>query len=322
MLACGEATLYHRLDFVKISSRLESTGFLDKTMQDFQYLAPNSLAEASKALAERDGKAKMLAGGTDLIVQLREGLRSAELVIDAKRIPELCALQVLPDKGLTIGAAVSCTQIVENPLVCQTYPALADTARLIGSWQIQNRASIGGNLCNASPAADSIPALIAYRAVCRLFGPAGWRELPVEQFCTGPGKNALQRGELLVTIQLPPPSPRSGAFYQRFIPRNEMDIAVVGVGSWVQLDGAGTAIAAARIGLGAVAPTPLLAAEAGNWLAGKPATAESFARAGELARSVARPISDMRAPAEYRTHLVGVLTQRTLAAAVERARAS
>jgi carbon-monoxide dehydrogenase medium subunit len=177
-------------------------------------------------------------------------------------------------------------------------------------------------LCNSSPAADSVPALIAYDAVAVIAGPKGRREVPVAQFCTGPGKNVLQPGELLVALKLPPQSPKSGAAYQRFIPRNEMDIAVVGAGSWVQLDAAGETIQQARIALGAIAPTPVAATAACDWLAGRPANEESFARAGELAKQVARPITDMRGTIEYRTHLAGVLTKRTLAIAVERARAN
>jgi carbon-monoxide dehydrogenase medium subunit len=181
---------------------------------------------------------------------------------------------------------------------------------------------VGGNLCNASPAGDTIPPLIALGATCIIAGPGGQREVRAEDFCTGPGKNVLQPGELLVTLVFPPPAAKSNSAYERFIPRNEMDIAVVGAGSWVKLSPGGETIEQARIGLCAVAPTPKFAAEASQWLAGKPATQESFAQAGELAKKVASPITDMRGPAEYRTHLVGVLVKRTLAKAVDRARES
>jgi carbon-monoxide dehydrogenase medium subunit len=221
---------------------------------------------------------------------------------------------------LTLGAAVPCYQIYENADVAAAYPGLCDAAHIIGGWQIQSRASVGGNLCNSSPAADSIPALIAYDAVAVIAGPSGRRELPVAKFCTGPGKNVLQAGELLVALKLPPQRSKSGCAYQRFIPRNEMDIAVASAGSWVQLDAAGENIEVARIALGAVAATPVVAETACDYLAGKPATDETFAQAGELAKQVAKPINDMRGTIEYRIHLAAVLTKRTLALAVERAR--
>lgn len=289
-------------------------------MIDFDYKRPASVAEAVGLLEQSGGKAKLLAGGTDVLVQLREGLRKADLVVDIKKIPELMRIEHSADKGLVFGAGVPCHRLHGDPAIAKAYPGLVDATRIIGAWQIQSRASVGGNLCNASPAADSIPILIAYAANCRIVGPRGERTVPVQDFCVGPGKNCLAPGEILVSITLPPPLPRCGAHYQRFIPRNEMDIAVVGVGSWVQLDPEGKNIVETRIGLGAVAPTPLFAAEASRFLAGKPATAETVAEAARLAQKIARPISDMRGPAEYRTHLVGVLTRRTLAGAVTRAR--
>lgn len=291
-------------------------------MKDFSYAAPTSLAEATRLLAGAGGKARILAGGTDIIVQLREGLRDADLVVDVKRIPELAELSFSPAKGLRLGASVPCYRIYDDAAISKAYPALADAARIVGGWQIQSRASVGGNLCNSSPAGDTIPPLIAHGATCIVAGPGGQREVRAEDFCTGPGKNVLQPGELLVTLVFPPPAAKSSSAYERFIPRNEMDIAVVGAGSWVKLSPGGETIEQARIGLCAVAPTPKFAAEASQWLAGKPATQESFAQAGELAKKVASPITDMRGPAEYRTHLVGVLVKRTLAKAVQRARAS
>jgi carbon-monoxide dehydrogenase medium subunit len=288
-------------------------------LKDFQYAAATSVDEAVSLLAARGERAKVLVGGTDILVQLREGMRDADLVVDVKKIPELTAMDYSRDAGLTLGAAVPCVKIYENQAVAQAYPALADSARIIGGWQIQSRASIGGNLCNSSPAADAIPALIAYDATCQIAGPQGRRSVPVVQFCTAPGRNVLARGELLVSLVFPPSAERAGAAYLRFIPRNEMDIAVVGVGSWLRLAGDGRTIEQARIGLGAVAPTPVLAAAACDFLAGKSAVPESFAQAGELAKQAARPISDKRGTAEYRTHLVGVLVRRTLAIAAQRA---
>ena len=289
-------------------------------MKDFEYAAASTVDEAVSLLAARGPQAKILAGGTDILVQLREGMREADLVLDVKKIPELTEYSFSAEKGLHLGAATPCYRIYGDMKLVKAYPALADSARIIGGWQIQSRASIGGNLCNSSPAADSIPSLIALDAVCQIAGPSGRRSVPVAEFCTGPGKNVLGRGEFLTALDFAPPAPHSGSRYLRFIPRNEMDIAVVGAGVWVKLNAAGDTIEAARIGLAAVAPTPLSATEAAAWLAGKPASPETFAEAGKLARKIAKPISDMRGPAEYRVHLIGVMTERALAGAVERAR--
>ncbi|HJT31612.1 MAG TPA: xanthine dehydrogenase family protein subunit M [Pirellulales bacterium] len=289
-------------------------------MKDFEYAAAASVDEAVGLLADRGPRARILAGGTDILVQLREGLREADLVVDIKKIPELMELSFHPEKGLRLGAGVPCYQIYGDQAVAAAYPALADSARIIGGWQIQSRASVGGNLCNSSPAGDSIPSLIALDAVCQIAGPAGRRSLPVGQFCTAPGKNALTRGEFLVSLEFPPPAVYSGSRYLRFIPRNEMDIAVVGVGAWLRRSATGERIESARLAVAAVAPTPLAATEAAAWLVGKPATAENFAEAGRLARNIAKPISDMRGPAEYRVHLVGVLVERALADAARRAK--
>jgi xanthine dehydrogenase FAD-binding subunit len=293
----------------------------DRTaLKDFEYATAATVDEAVGLLAARGDRAKILAGGTDILVQLREGLRQADLIVDIKKIPELMSYDFSPASGLRLGASVPCYRIYGDDQLKAAYPALCDAARIIGGWQIQSRASIGGNLCNSSPAADSIPALIALSAICHIAGPGGTRTLPVEQFCTAPGRNALAKGEFLVSLAIPPPAPKSGSRYLRFIPRNEMDIAVVGCGAWLKLDGKGQTIEAARLGLAAVAPTPLYSKEASDWLAGKPATEDSFVQAGELAKKGVKPISDMRGPAEYRTHLVGVLVKRTLAGALERAK--
>jgi carbon-monoxide dehydrogenase medium subunit len=291
-------------------------------VNDFSYAAAATLDEAVSLLSAAGDRAKVLAGGTDIIVQLREGLRKADLIVDVKRIPDLTRLEYSPERGLTLGAAVPCHRLYDDSRIAAAYPGLIDAARIIGGWQIQNRASIGGNLCNSSPAADSIPPLIAYGAMCRIAGPDGIREAPVEEFCTGVGRNCLRRGELLVSLELPPPAPRSSARYLRFIPRNEMDIAVAGAAAWVQLNESCTQIDQARVALAAVAPTPLFAKEASAWLRGKPASDETYRQAGELARKIARPISDRRGTAEFRTHLVGVLTARALAGGVERAKAT
>jgi carbon-monoxide dehydrogenase medium subunit len=283
----------------------------------FDYAAPASAGEAVQLLVSHPG-ACLLAGGTDLIVQLRTGRKQTGLVVDVKHAPELNQVDYDPARGLTLGTAVPCYRIYNHAGVKQAYPALADVAALIGGTQIQGRASIGGNLCNAAPSADSIPLLIALGATCRIVGPAGSREIAVEQFCTAPGRTVLAPGELLVALHFPPPRANSGAQYLRFIPRNEMDIAVAGAGVEIALEDGH--FLSARIALASVAPTPLYVPEAGEALAGQPVTAESIGRACEIARAAALPITDMRGTADYRRHLCAVLTRRALEAAIRRAR--
>jgi carbon-monoxide dehydrogenase medium subunit len=283
----------------------------------FDYAAPASVAEAVGLLTAHPG-ARLLAGGTDLIVQLRSGRKETDCVVDIKRIPELNDIEYDPQRGLTLGAAVPCYRIYGDSTVARKYPALAEVAALIGGTQIQGRASIGGNLSNAAPSADSVPLLIAMGARCRITGTKGTREIAVEDFCTAPGRTVLQAGELLVSIHLPAPKPHSGARYLRFIPRNEMDIAVAGAGVEVVLEN-GTFLSA-RIALASVAPTPLFVREAGERLAGKPVNEAGIAAAADAARSAAKPITDMRGTAEYRRHLCAVLTRRALETAVQRAR--
>lgn len=289
-------------------------------MQAFDYVKAGSVSEAVSLMAQHSGKARVLAGGTDLIVALREGRASAELVIDVKKLPELQEMSYSTKNGLHLGAAVACYRMYEDKVVSSTYPGLMDSASLIGGTGIQGRASMGGNLCNASPAADSIPSLIAHSAICHIVGPTGTRTLPVEQFCVAPGKNCLGTGEILVALTIPAPVAGFGAAYQRFIPRNEMDIAVVGVGAAVVLDANRSKFISARISLGAVAPTPLFVQEAGDALAGLPVNAESIEKAAKIAQDAAKPISDMRGTAQYRKHLAGVMTRRTLEMAIERAK--
>lgn len=289
-------------------------------MKDFEYTDPQSLREAVSLLSEKGNGARVLAGGTDLIVQMRVKRMQPERVVDVKNVPEVNELSYGPRKGLTIGAAVPCHRIYNDPEVIARYPGLTDSASIIGGIQIQGRASIGGNLCNASPSADTIPTLIAYGATCEIAGLNGKRQVAVEDFCTAPGQNVLEAGELLVALQIPPVRKNTGAHYLRFIPRNEMDIAVVGAGAWVELGNRGTEFRAARIALAAVAPTPLYARDAGELLVGQKVSDEAIAAAAEAAKGVAKPISDMRGTAEFRVHLVGVLTKRALNGAVARAK--
>jgi CO/xanthine dehydrogenase FAD-binding subunit len=291
-------------------------------MKAFDYSAPKTVTEAVALLADKGERARVLAGGTDVIVQVREGRRDLDLLVDVKNIPEVNELTYDPQHGLRVGAAVPCYRICEHLGLARSYPGLIEAAGLIGGTQIQSRASVGGNLCNASPAADTIPALIAAEATCVLVGPEGRREVAVEAFCTAPGRTVLRRGEMLVSLHMPPPRPDTGSAYLRFIPRNEMDIAVVGAGVSVTLDDGGTTCLAARVALAAVAPTPLLVAEAGAALVGRAPDSHAVEQAARLAQAAARPISDMRGDADYRRHLVGVLTRRALVTALQRAKES
>lgn len=287
-------------------------------MQDFGYIAAKTVLEAVALLDEKGQTARILSGGTDLIVQVREARRDVDWMIDIKSIPEVNVLDYNADTGLTLGAAVPCYQIYAVDEICDAYPGLIDATKIIGGTAIQGRAGVGGNLCNASPAADGIPPLIVLNATCVIAGPNGERELPVAQFCTAPGQTALEKGEMLVSLKIPAPESNSSSYYLRFIPRNEMDIAVVGVGASVTLDDAKQKIVSARIALAAVAPTPLFAEEASRLLAGREVSDTAIDEAAQAAQAIARPISDMRGTAEQRTHLVGVLTRRALNGAIQR----
>ncbi len=288
-------------------------------MHSFEYAAPTSLGEAVTLLAGARGNARVLAGGTDLIVNMRVGRRKPGLVVDGKRIPELNELS-LTAAGLTLGAAVSCRRAYEHAEVARRYPALVDSMSLIGSVHIQGRATVGGNLCNAAPSGDAIPTLIALGAVARVLGPSGTREVAAEDVCVAPGKTSLADDELLISVFVPVPTSNSGAFYLRFIPRNEMDIAIAGVGASVVLDAAKQTFVSARIALASVGPTPIFAREAGALLAGKPVNEDSIQLAADSAQAVAKPITDMRGTIEQRKHLVKVLTARALRGAIERAK--
>jgi carbon-monoxide dehydrogenase medium subunit len=287
-------------------------------LRAIEYVAPSTVEDAVKALGKPDARA--LAGGTDVIIQAREGRRNVGVMVDVKHVPEINELKLAADGSLRIGAAAPCARIYADAEIARRFPALIDSASLIGGIQIQSRASLGGNLCNSSPAADSIPTLIALGATCEIAGPKGKRTLPVENFCTAPGQNALQPGELLVALTFPAPAPNSGAAFERFIPRNEMDIAVVNAAASVTLSADGKTFQSARIAVGAVAPTPLFVQAAGAALAAKPVSAETIDAAANEAAAAARPITDMRGSAAQRKHLAGVLVRRVINTAVERAR--
>jgi len=285
-------------------------------MEAFDYVAPRSLAEVYSHLG--NGKQTLfLAGGTDVIVQLREGRRHCDQLIDLKHVPELMRHGFGADGTLEIGAASPLAEIYEDAEVQRRLPGLVDAASLIGGIQIQSRASLGGNLCNASPAADSTPALMALGARLVIGSAGGTREVAVERFPAGPGRNSLEPGEILVQIKVPPQPAHSGAAYLRFIPRNEMDIAVASSGVRLELSADGSRIENVRLALGAVGPTAILVDT--SELAGKAANAETFKRAGELAAAAARPIDDMRGGIAQRRRLVSVLTVRALNKALQRA---
>lgn len=289
-------------------------------MHAINYENPKTIADAVKLLAAHGEKARPLSGGTDLIIQMRAGVRRPDYVVDVKQIPELHRISFSLQHGLRLGAAVPCIELHENADMRRYYPGLTEAAHLIGSLQIQSRASVGGNLCNGSPAGDANPALIALGAKARLVGPKGERTVPVEGFITAPGRTVLQPGELLVELLIDAPARHSSDAYLRFIPRNEMDIAVVGVGGSITLDLADDRVSDARIALGAVGPTPIFAAEASRSLVGKKLDAAALDNAARLATAAATPIDDMRGTAEFRRHIVGVLTRRVLTIAAERAR--
>ena len=288
-------------------------------MPQFEYLAPASVDEAVKALMSAPG-ARVLAGGTDLIVQMKAGRTRPAAVVDVKRVPGAIGVRRESDGGYSIGAATPGADIGEHPTLARDWPGLVEAANLIGSTQVQGRASMGGNLCNASPAADSVPALFAARAVCVIVGPGGRREAPVETIQAGPGRTSLQPGEFVLEFRLPPRPKRASDAYLRLIPRTEMDIAVVGAGVSLALDGDGS-VAEAHVALGAVAPTTLLVQAAGQALVGGRLDEAALDRLDAAARAACSPIDDKRGTIDYRTKIAGVLARRAATIAYSRAEA-
>jgi carbon-monoxide dehydrogenase medium subunit len=286
-------------------------------MTDIRYVAPRTLDEAISAFAAAGSAARIMAGGTDLLVQMRSGLVRPGLIVDIKGIDEMNRIEESAGGGFRIGAAVSGAVLAEHPKFRKAWPGVLEAVNLIGSKQVQGRASAGGNLCNGSPAGDSVPAMIAAGAVVTIQGPKGRRELPVEKVPAGPGRTNLAPGEILVSFALPPCPPGSSDAYLRMIPRTEMDIAVVGLGANLTLkDGVCTA---ARIGLGAVAPTALLVEAAGRALVGSKLDDAALEKAAEACRAACRPIDDKRGTIAYRVKTAGVLLKRTVAIAAKRA---
>jgi carbon-monoxide dehydrogenase medium subunit len=287
-------------------------------LAQFDYVAATSIDEAVKALLAAPA-ARVLAGGTDLIVQMRAGRVKPDAVVDVKRVPGAVGIRREAGGGWVIGAATSGAAIGEHTALTRDWPGVVEATTLIGSTQVQGRASMGGNLCNASPAADSVPALIAARAVCVIVGPDGKREVPAEAIQAGPGRTTLLPGEFLLEFRLPPRPKRAADAYLRLIPRTEMDIAVVGAGVNLTLHADGT-VAEAHVSLGAVAPKTLLVAEAAAALVGSPADAAALDRLGAAAEAACAPISDKRGTVAYRTQIAGVLARRAAKIAYDRAR--
>lgn len=281
------------------------------------YHAPETVEQATALLAA-DAGARPLAGGTDLIVQMRSGRVSPGAIVDLKRIARLTGVRALADGGFAIGAATPCTALKRDAALCAAWPGVVEAANLIGSVQVRNRATMGGNLCNASPAADSVPALVAAGATCVIAGPAGEREVPVEAIPAAPGRTSLGAGEFVVEIRLPARSPGGGDAYLRAIPRTEMDIAVVGAAANLTL-GADGACTAARIAIGAAAPTVLLVEAAGAALVGTRIDDSAIEAMAMAVRAACAPIDDKRGTAAYRTAMAGVLAARAVRTARDRA---
>lgn len=285
-------------------------------MPSFDYESPNTLSDAVKLMSS-PGTVRALAGGTDLIDQLKANRRNADLIVDLKHVPELQRLES-DGAGLHIGAARCCSDVHHDETVNKMYGGLADSTGLVGSVQIQNRAAVGGNVCNAAPSGDTTPNLLAHEAIAVIAGPAGSREVELTDFFVGPGQTVLQDDEILQELILPTPPENSASAYLRFIPRNEMDIAVAGVSSFIHVDPATKIVQKARIALASVAPTPVRARGAESVLEGNEISAELISAAGAAAVESATPITDVRGSAEYRRELVNVLTQRTLNICLER----
>jgi carbon-monoxide dehydrogenase medium subunit len=287
-------------------------------MRRFEYYEPANLEEASALLVRHGAEASLLAGGTDLLVEIKEHVRWPKHVVNVKRIPGLAALEYDARDGLRFGALVTAREIETSPVVLEKYPGLAQAARELGSIQVRHRATVVGNICRASPSADTLPPLIADGASVRIRGPAGGRTVALEDFFTGPGKTVLAPGELVTEVVVPPPAPRTGKHYIKHGRRKAMELATVGVAVALTLEG--DACREIRIALGAVAPTPIRARAAEAALHGRGLDAQAIAAAARIAQGECRPISNVRGSAEYRREMVGVLAARAIERAREAAR--
>ena len=284
-------------------------------MSEIQYMSAKSVKEAVKMMQAAKGKGYILAGGTDLLVQMKSGARAPGTIVDVKKIPEMVTVTE-KNGAFTIGAATPAAVLGENKKLRKAWPGVIEACNLIGSTQVQGRASAGGNLCNASPAADSVPALVAAGCIVNVAGPNGKRAVPVEKFCIGPGKTSLKTGEIVVSLTLPKRPKGSSDAYLRLIPRTEMDIAVVGVG--VSLTMKGDTVTDARVGLGAVAPTVLLVDKAAKALIGSKLDDKALDAAAQACSDACKPIDDKRGTIKYRTKIAGVLLKRATMIARDR----
>ncbi len=287
-------------------------------MTDLRYEAPNSLNAAVALLTEAKGLARVMAGGTDVIVQMEMDQSEPELIVDIKKIPKLRGISA-ENGGFRVGAATTGMQLCDHKTFAAAWPGVIDGVKLIGSIQVKGRASMGGNLCNASPGADSVPPMIAAGAIARVVGPNGVREVPVERIPTAPGKTSLAKGEIIASFFLPPRPKGSGDAYMRFTPRTEMDIAVTGVAINLTLDAEGVCTAA-RVAIGAVAPTALLVKDAGDALIGTKVDEAAIEKLVAATRAACKPIDDKRGTKAFRIEVTGVLARRVAMAALERAR--
>ena len=287
-------------------------------MSETQYLAAKTIDEAVNAHAKANGSARFLAGGTDLLVQIKSGIRKPNLVIDIKKIVELNSIQEISENEFLVGASVSGANLNRNPKFAKLWPGVLEAFRLIGSEQIQGRASLGGNLCNGSPAGDSVPALIAAGCKAVIAGPGERKEIPIENFHLGPGKTVLENGQMLVALKFPKRNDNSADAYLRMTPRTEMDIAVVGCGVNISIENG--VCTNARVSLGAVAPKPLLINEASDIMVGSSLDEETLEKVSKICRDSCNPIDDKRGTIDYRTKVAGVLFKRATLLAADRIR--
>jgi CO/xanthine dehydrogenase FAD-binding subunit len=289
-------------------------------MTDLRYEAPESVGAAVALLAGAKGTTRLLAGGTDVIVQMETELVEPEMIVDVKKIPELRGIAA-ENGGFRVGAATTGMQICDHAVFAKAWPGVIDGVKLIGSIQVKGRASMGGNLCNASPGADSVPPMITAGAIARVIGPNGTREVPVEQIPVSPGKTSLAKDEIITSFFFPARPKLSGDAYLRFTPRTEMDIAVTGVAINLTLDDKGVCTAA-RVALGAVAPTALLVEPAAAALIGTKLDDTAIEKMVAACRAACRPIDDKRGTKEFRIEVTGVLAKRVAKIALERALAN
>ena len=291
-------------------------------MARFEYLEARSLRQAVSLLERHGEEARLVAGSTDFLVRWRQGVWQPQYVVDIRRIASLSRISYSNSRGLRLGPLAKVQDLETHPAVTRRYPALAAAAASFAGVQVRNLATVGGNICNASPAGDTLPALLAFDAECRVVGPQGERWLPLSGVFAGPGRTVLQHSEVLAEVRLPPPAPNSGSLYIKHSPRGAMDIATLGVASVLSLEDDGQTCCNAAIALGAVAPTPIRASDAERLLVGNAVTPGLIREAADAAQRAASPIDDIRGTAEHRTAMVKVLTQRTLETSLAMAQGS